>query len=219
MALDSGTGSVRGVLSDLPIKVVRGLLIRDELHLFGFADGHEYRDAHLILDKQLERKQGYDRLLLFGDIGHRKRQISGTWSKRKVMYSESRNSCLSLASECVIGNIIYDIGYDVFVEYSMVTKQWKIRECEVLPRDMWPTYSGVVYSADGRYLVFFGGNVIIGDDGESEYTDRIFIYDLSQQAMKPKISSLCCPVKGNFGALSMREKKMEEVTTFGFVRR
>ena len=164
----------------------RTLLIGDKLHVVSYR-------THYIFDKQ----QGFNR-------NHRLFHLLPDGFKycASIIYSESRRSIIAMDGAPEDPN-------NRFAAYSMVTQQWERLQWPECPNMVW---SAPLCSADGKYLITFGGY-------ESTCkTDEIVVFDLNDQTSKPKRSTVLCPEKGNFRAVTMIDKNAGELATFGFVR-
>ena len=88
--------------------------------------------------------------------------------------------------------------------------------------------AGMVCTANGRYLITFGGFVYeesddyfsfdyLGDDKKE--TDSIIVYDLEKREAKPMVTQIRCPIKAGFHGAMMSDKQFDELLTFGFIRK
>lgn len=198
IALDMETGSIRNVLSDLinwlsfPGEV---LLIGDELHLFEHHTVHGSANGgrrHLILNTNHFDNPTLDLCPIETPV-------------RAVVHSKSRNSILCLTNK----------GIDCMIaEYCLFKKTWKIRQCRGLRTSHWPLDLKIVCSADGRHLIISGSFVF--RNGISGF----IVCNLNNDTVKARMSVMRCPddVRGGFHLLSMRDEKVEQMVTFGFVR-
>lgn len=202
IAVNLETGTNQIICSKVPFRVTKAILCGDNIHIFGHYE-------HLVLSLILGYKHSDDHSRY---IVERKREIDVVW------HCQSRNSIL-------LGGHHWDPLLRIeFAEYSLSTKEWKTFKCPSFSDEKIHEF-GMVCSGDGRYIITFGGF----DRDPPIYRrrqsyrmipkDMIMVFDLNDETLKPKCSSLRCPTKGRFNALTMTDKKKEEITTFGFVRR
>ena len=201
--LETGCNTI--LHSQLPFSVQKAILIGDDLHVFGV-------NVHLVLRAGCKTKDYYD-------MPQSPQMVPDC---ELVLHCESRDSIL------LFRNGAYPSFNRDFAEFSLSSKKWKRLKVPSSSANGNMVGVAMMCSADGRYIICFGGLVrdppvarSIRESFGYISKDVITVYDLSDvndQTLKPKRCQLLCPVKGRFHALTMTDKKKEEMATFGFVR-
>ena len=196
---DVQTGSIRSKFADLPLKIDKILLIGDNIHIFGRYRHNGWLDYHhLIINKHAGTNQKYDSAAIV---------TKGRSQCYPVVHSKARNSIL-----CLVDN-----GRNhVIAEYSLRKKQWAMRQCNGSHG-----YHEGVCSANGRYLIISGSHNShsLRDSWRSCRVSRFLVYDLNEKTLKQRVSAVRYPDdKGGYRLFSMRDKWMEGMAAFGFVR-
>ena len=145
------------------------------------------------------------------------KQIGDEWNVMSI--------CNAVHSEPRQSIIIFGLSYEripLFGEYSVTTNHWNTWT--------WPTAdsldiahcerAGMLCTADGRYLMFFGG---VGDTTANEQrtqSDRITVCDLEDHTAKPFVSAMRCPQRQTFTAFLMEGSgSWEYLAVSGYLRK
>ena len=118
-----------------------------------------------------------------------------------AVHSESRNSIILTGIHIGGCNI-----YHIFAEFSLSADKWVTWKCPCSPYTMDQPLGelGMVCTENGRYLITFGGDIIV--------------HDLERRTSIPIVSELQYPIKAEFHSLMMTDVRSDEVLTFGFIR-
>merc|ERR1712087_144514 len=104
----------------------------------------------------------------------------------------------------------------VLTQYSLETRTFT--------RMMWTKcdrmngYNGFILTNDGRYLVHFGGVDYSAERQEQDNGEisDIVVFDMQKQTVVT--SSIKCPLKGRYEAVTLGSLVQDELAVFGFVR-
>merc|ERR1712154_463239 len=88
----------------------------------------------------------------------------------------------------------------LFGEYSLSTKKWKLWQYpKVEALAMVHDEAGYVCTANGRYLISFGGEgydplKTYDEFDEGDTTALVWVYDLNDHTRQPMVSDIECPM-------------------------
>ena len=135
----------------------------------------------------------------------------------EVLYSEPRSSLIVFGLRCGRSPL--------FAEYSLSSKRWITW--------IWPTTdsldiahcegAGMVCTAEGRYLLLFGGEgdiMAYGQQPRLESLDTITVCDLSAHSAMPFVSAVRCPKRKTFAAVLVAGSgRWESLSVSGYSRK
>ena len=184
----------------------------DDLHILGNERGrvplcHQVVDAQSVEDEDIG---GFEVVC---------NKIS-VWNGGAAVHCKKRNSIIVYGRKMSSFSDFEGSGL-IFCEYMLAHKKWNVWKWPKCKREwIGDGSAGMVCTADGRYLITFGGFIIHDQlDDIQEETDRIIVYDLENRNATPLVSQIRCPIKSGFHGTMMTDKHLDELLTFGFIRK